>query len=872
MNHSRSAPAFPPLRHVPSLLAVLVLLAVSAGGLSAQAQPPFSLDHPVQGVIDYLTGVPTPTDVMGAVIGERHIRTDEIVEYVRRVSEASDRVTMGRHGTTYQGRPLVHAIVTSPENHTRLEEIRQQNLRLSEDPSSVSDEELAGMPTILYLGYSVHGNEASGADASMLTLHHLAAGLGPAVEAALENTVVILDPSLNPDGRARFVNWIADNRGRVSTLDPLDREHNEPWPGGRTNHYNFDLNRDWLPGQHPESQGRLELFHAWRPQLQTDHHEMGAGSTFFFQPGVPSRDNPNTPRHTLDLAAEVARFHARYLDEVGELYFSEESYDDFYYGKGSTYPDVNGAVGILFEQASSRALQADSPFGTLPYAETVRNHFITSLSTIQAGIELREELLANQRRHYAEVSDFAASAPVQGWVVSLEGGRTRAQELARMLQRHRIRIYDLSRPLEQSGTTFRPGAAFLVPLDQPQARLINGTMERRTTFADSLFYDVSTWTAPLAFGVTHAELPEMPSDLAGPLLGPVELDGGAIHGGRASYAYLMEWNRYHAPRALQRFLEAGILPVVVYRPFSISVADGVVREFDRGTVLIPLEYRADGAGFTAEDVHAIVERAAREDHVVFHALDTGRPESGVWPGGRNTQVVDLPRVALLSGAGTPSYGVGEVWHLLNERMGIPVSLLDLDRVESAELSAYNTVVMAGNAQALSEAGDERLADWVRSGGLLITLESGARWALDQELLPTEIREAEIDLMDPTYEDLADRSGAQVIGGSIFEVVLDETHPVAFGYGDRVAAFRAHNLYMEPSETPGATVGRYADEPLLSGYIHEAQLPYLGGSASILAARAGGGRVVSFLDNPNFRAFWHGTNGLFLNAIFFGRGF
>ncbi len=857
-----------------ALIAAAVGLGTTAGDLSAQVLAPLTIEYEVPGTTGYASEIPTPADVMGGDIGERHMRAGELVEYVRIVSEASDRVVMGEHGRTYQGRPLVHAIVTSPENHSRLEDIRLENLRLSDDPAGVSDAALGGMPTIIYLGYSVHGNEASGSDAAMLTLHHLAAGEGPAVEAALANTVILIDPSLNPDGRARFVNWVTDNRGRVPTVDSQDREHSEPWPGGRTNHYIFDLNRDWLPSQHPESQGRVELFHHWRPQLHTDHHEMGGASSYFFQPGVPSRDNPNTPQHTVELTGDVARFHASYLDELGELYFSEETYDDFYYGKGSTYPDVHGAVGILFEQGSSRSLRARTSLGILPYAETVRNQFATSLSTIQAGVELREELLANQRRHYAEIPEFVASIPIQGWAVSLEGDRTRAQELARMLQRNRIDIYDVASAFEAGGTEFSPGEAFVVPLNQPQARLIHGTLERRTTFADSLFYDVSTWTMTLAFGVSHAELDSDPSGLLGEPLPPVELDGGEVLGGPAPYGYLLEWDRYYAPRALYRFLELGVLPRVAYRPFSIPVADGTVREFDRGTILIPLDYRSEDAGYTPDDVHRIAVEAAAEDHVVFHALETGRVEGGIWPGGRNAQVIDLPRVALLSGPGASSYGVGETWHLLNERMGIPVSLLDIGAVGGADLSRYNTLVMAGNVQGLSPEASGRIVDWIRSGGLLITVEGGVRWPLGQGLFPDEVAEVEVDvdLGDPSYEERGDRSGAHVIGGSIFEVALDPSHPVAFGYGESVPSFRGHNLYLEPAGDPGLTVGRYADDPLISGYIHDAQVPFLEGSASILAVQAGSGRVVSFLDNPNFRAFWYGTNGLFLNAIFFGRGF
>ncbi|MDP2498434.1 MAG: M14 family zinc carboxypeptidase [Candidatus Palauibacterales bacterium] len=852
-----------------ALVAAALLLAAAPSEARAQAQPPIAVDYPVEGVTGYLEDVPSPDEVLGVLVGERHARPAELVEYFQRVAAASDRVVLRRHGRTYQGRPLVHAVVTSPENHARLEEIRRANLRLSDEPGAVTDDEIAGMPSVVYMGYSVHGDEASGSDASLLTLHHLAAGQGAEVERVLENSVVIVDPSINPDGRARFVEWVTDNRGRVPTTDPQDREHNQPWPGGRTNQYFFDLNRDWLPVQHPSSKGRLELFHHWRPQLHLDFHEMGGDDTYFFQPGVPSRRNPNTPVHTNDLTREVARFHARALDEVDELYFSEENYDDFYYGKGSTYPDVNGGVGILFEQASARSLRAETDHGILPYEETVRNQFATSLSSLRAGVELREELLANQRRHYREAPDFVAENPVKGWLVSGADDLTRAQQFLKMMQRHRIRVHELASTVEREGETFRPGEAWVIPLDQPQARLVNGLLEKRTTFRDSLFYDVSAWTMTLSFGLPHAELTSDPSGLLGEEIGPVEIGGGEVVGGRADYAYVLAWDRYYAPRALYRLQEAGVRPLVAEQSFTMPTADGGTRTFPRGSIVVPVEYRAEGSGQTADDVHRIVRQAASEDHVVFHALDTGRPEGGIWPGGPNTEVLEKPRVAVLSGEGTSGYRVGEAWHLLNERMGVPVSLLNLRWVTEADLDRYNTIVLAGGAWGADSATAETLASWVREGGLLVTVGNGVRMALDQGLLETSLRETELDLGQVAYGDLGARRGAQYIGGTIFEVNLDPTHPVAYGYGESVPVFRAHNTYVEPSEEPGVTVGTYAAEPLLSGYLHPDQEPQLAGSASILAAEAGGGQVISFLDNPNFRAFWHGTNGLFLNAVFFG---
>jgi hypothetical protein len=852
------------------LVALLVLFALSPLAATAQ-QLPIDLPVPLDGVVRYSEQIPLPDQVIGHRIGTRHTRPDQLVAYFQAVAAASDRVALHSHGHTYQGRPLVHAIVTSAANHARLEEIRQQNLRLSDASRQVDDAELAAMPTIAYMGYSVHGNEASGSEAAVLLLYHLAAGDGPAVERVLEDMVVIIDPSLNPDGRARFVDWVNANRGRVATTDPQDREHNEPWPNGRTNHYLFDLNRDWLPAQLVESRGRLELFHAWRPQLHTDFHEMGGNATYFFQPGVPSRDNPNTPERTVRLTGEVARYHARMLDRIGALYYTRESFDDFYYGKGSTYPDVNGAIGILFEQASSRALATETQFGVLSYAYTVRNQLLTSLSTLEAGVAMRETLLRHHRDFYREAADFARRNPVKAYVWSLEPDRTRAQALAEMLRRHRIRVYELNRSFTQDGQRFEAGRAFVVPTDQPQARLIHSAMERVTTFRDSVFYDVSTWTMPLAFGVAHAELRGDPRPLLGREVMDVVFDGGEVRGGRAAYAYVLDWQRYYAPRALLRLQQAGVRAVFLADEFE-AVVGGERARFARGAVVVPVVQRDPQGAPAGDELHALVGRIAAEDHVVFHAVDTGLSASGIDLGSRSARVLEMPRVALLSGSGTRANDVGETWYLLNERMGIPVSLLDVDRVERVDLTRYTTIVMAGYNSGLSPAASERLKGWVRAGGVLIALGSSVRWPVASELVDERLKESPRDTARVRYADVGARAGAQVIGGSIFRVELDATHPLATGYGGHVALFRENTLFFHPSRTPGANVGVYAASPLLSGYVSDARLRELAGSAAVIGRRVGQGSVVLMPDNPNFRVFWYGSHGLFLNAVFFGQAF
>ncbi|MEM6337664.1 MAG: M14 metallopeptidase family protein, partial [Bacteroidota bacterium] len=586
------------------VLALLLVLPVSA-------QIPLTEPFELPGVT-YASNVPAPEDVIGHVIGSRHTRPDQIVEYFEAVDAASDRVSVREYGRTWEGRPLIYAVVASPANVARIDEIVEQNRQLSDAPESVSDAMLGEMPAVVHLHYAVHGNEASGAEAALLVLYHLAAGQGAPVEDVLSNTVVIIDPVINPDGLDRFADWVNRNRGGVPTADPQDREHNEAWPNGRTNHYLFDLNRDWLLVQHPESKGRVELFHTFRPQVLIDVHEMGGNSTFFFQPGVPSRNNPNTPARTFDLTRELATYHAAALDRIGSLYYTEESFDDFYYGKGSTYPDVNGAVGVLFEQGSSRGLERETTQGRLTYGFGVMNQLAASLGTLAGAVNMRERLLRHQRDFYAEADRVAQAMTAQAYVVGTgSSGHSRWRALGEMLKRHRIEVHALAEPVTQNGQRFEPGSAFVVPVRQKQARLVKAVFERVRTFQDSLFYDVSTWTMPLAFNLPYAEV-RSAGTIVGDEIDQFEPMGQMMAGEGTPYAYLIEWGGYYAPRTLGRLLRAGVEVRTAVKPFRARVGDATLA-FGRGTLIVPTRQRNADATVTPEGVAAIVRQAVDED-------------------------------------------------------------------------------------------------------------------------------------------------------------------------------------------------------------------------------------------------------------------
>src|SRR5688500_8678452 len=377
------------------------------------AQPDMSYFLPDEVVYD--TMIPTPSSIIGHAVGEAHVSHDKLVQYMQELDKSSDRITLEITGHTHEGRPLLLLTITALENHANIETIRAQHLQLT-DPSRSANLDIANMPAVFYIGCSIHGNEASGVNAGLLIAYHLAAARGAEIENTLRNTIILFDPSFNPDGMQRFSSWVNSMKSMMVSADANDIEHHEPWPGGRTNHYWFDLNRDWLVAQQPESQARIKKFHEWKPNVLTDHHEMETNYTLLFQPGLPSRSHPLTPARNIELTKKIGEFHARAFDEIGSLYYTQEGYDDFYYGKGSTFPDVQGAIGILFEQASSRGHAQESINGVLKFPFTIRNQFTTALSTLEAVNAMREELLNYQRQFFKDAVAEAAKDPVKALI------------------------------------------------------------------------------------------------------------------------------------------------------------------------------------------------------------------------------------------------------------------------------------------------------------------------------------------------------------------------------------------------------------------------------------------------------------------------
>lgn len=812
----------------------------------------------------YDSNITSPEDYLGYQVGEWHVSHDQLVAYMKVLAEQSDRISLETYARSYENRPLVLLTISSPANHKKIDQIRENHRKLSTSKAGAAMDTKV-MPVIIYQGYSVHGNEASGANAALLYTYHLAAAKSSQVEKILENTVVLLDPCFNPDGMHRFAGWVNMHKSYNLVGDNESRELNEVWPGGRTNHYWFDLNRDWLLLAHPESRGRIRNFQKWKPNILTDHHEMGSNSTFFFQPGIPSRTNPNTPARNQELTQAIAEYHAKELDKIGSLYYTQESFDDFYYGKGSTYPDVQACVGILFEQASSRGHLHESTNGEFDFAFAIRNQLKTSLSTLQAGYELRKELLNYQKSFYQNALKEADKDAKKAYVFSSQYDPARLRHFIEILLQHDIEVYRANQSIKAEDLLFSKEGTYFVPTDQAQYKLIKGIFEKQTTFRDSLFYDVSAWTLPLAFNIPYAATSSLPN---GSKISLKDLPDPSFETLKSDYAYLFEWDNYYAPKALYQLQKHGLRTKVANQDFSAKTATGL-EAFRRGTILIPVQNQL----LTSEEIFKLVKKASDDNGIRFYSATSGLTPNGIDLGSPNFSKVKMPKVLLIVGEGVTSYDAGEVWHLMDQRYQIPITLVDVLDFFQADLEDYTVIAMVnGNYSKLGKSA-EKLKKWVQSGGTLITMRSAVNWAKGAGLAhftPKTNKSSSNNKGRRPYSKLSADRGADFIGGAIFEVKLDLTHPLAYGFRDEtLPVFRKGTNFFELPKNRYAAPAIYTASPLLSGYISKKNLKTLSNSAAIITCRTGSGRVICMSDNPNFRAFWYGTNKLFANAVFFG---
>jgi Zinc carboxypeptidase len=844
---------------------ILLLLFLSSQSLLAQNNYFF----PSGSTFD--PAIPSPEQFLGYPVGEWHTRHDRIVEYFKELARVSPKAHFQIIGYTNERRPQVVLTITSAENYARLEEIRREHLKLA-DPSQSPT--LSSMPVVVTHGYNVHGNEPSSSEAAMLTAYYLIASQGEETSRTLREAVIHVDPNYNPDGRDRHSNWANMHKGFPPVADPMDREHNEVWPGGRFNHYWFDLNRDWLPLAHVESRNRVEFFHQWLPNVCTDYHEMGTNATNFFEPTKPhGSENPVIPRSNYDqLNPLFAKYFSKALDDIGSLYFSKENFDNSYPGYGSTYPDIHGGLGLVFEQASSRGHVQRSSTKDVTFAFTIRNHVRTSLATVRAAVDNRELLLKHQQEFFKGSLEEGRKSAVKGYVFgdSKDQGKTRA--FADLLIKHRIETFQLGSDLTVGSIKYEKGKAFVVPTDQTQYRMVRSVFEKVTQFYDSVFYDASTWTMSLAFGLPHDALSIATKFSKGEKVKAEDLVARPSSVVKTNYAYLIEWNEYTAAKALHFLLSKKVFVKTSFKPFSANVG-GVKKSFGYGTLVVPVVDQ----DFSADELFSLLKEASQWAGIDIYSVDTGFSTEGIDLGSSNVRTVAMPKVAMLVGDGVAATEAGFVWHLLDSKLNMPITKVNTTQVGQLRLHEYTSLIMvSGNYTSLGEAGIGKIKAWVQQGGTLILVRNAVNWAIQNKVVDEQLKKEEdmpAGKKDPKrieFVTAGDYQGSRAIGGSIYLTDLDITHPLGFGYTSRsLPVWRNHSIFLEPTKNPFSTVAKCTPNPLLSGYIHKTNLEKIKNSPSLAVSASGQGRAILMLDDPNFRGYWYGTNRLFFNALFFG---
>jgi len=811
---------------------------------------------------------PIPSKSLGFEIGQRHIRHDQLISYFNQLAKQSNRVKLTDIGKTVQHRQQLLVTISSPDNLKNLDSILTKRDLLTPSEHKKNSQE----PLVIWLGYSVHGDEISGANAAMILGYYLAASEERDIEEMLANTIIVLEPSINPDGMDRFVNWVSTYRNSANNDDANHMEHHQGWVTGRTNHFWFDLNRDWLLLSQQESQHRLKYFHQYQPHVVGDFHEMGPNSSYFFQPGINSRTHPLTPKENITLTTKLATFHAKALDDKQRLYYSEENFDDFYYGKGSTYPDINGSIGILFEQASSRGMQQNTINGLLTFEFGIQNHVLTSLSTIKGAWKSRVQLKSYRQRFYQQAEKLAEKEKFTGYLLNEAQDSYRLNSFLAKLAQHKINVYPLIEDFDFQDKTFKAEHSYYLPLAQPQYRLIKALFNQQTHFKDNTFYDVSGWTLPLAMNITSyplkrswsldiAEKPWLQDKLK-------TVNTLALN----NYAYAFEWHDFLAPKLLNNLLANNIKVRVAKKSFT-SLIKGKKHHFNAGSLVIL-------SGIQKQDNwKKIMLDSSNDAGIKLHALTTGLTMQGIDLGSNSFKSLIPPKTLLIGGEGISQYEAGEIRFYLDETLHIPLSIIDHADINKISLSSYSHIILVdGDYNKISKYVAEKLKSWLKQGGVVIGQKRGAEWLAKQEILAAKFASKEQinTLFDESalgYQDKEVLASRKRIAGAIFQVQLDTSHPLAYGYQQTdLPLFRNSTLIMEKPKQPFITVAKYSPKPLLSGFTDKNLENRLAHNAAIVAHNYDKGRVVATTDVLAFRGYWYGSAKLLANSLFFAKAF
>lgn len=817
-------------------------------------------------------GLQSPSEFLGYDLGSEWTTHYKVMEYFRHVADVSPLVELEQYGISNEGRELILTTISSESNMSRIEEIRTDNLRRT----GLVDGEPSGDKTaIVWLSYNVHGNETSSSEAAMKTIYELVRPDNEESKKWLQNTVVIMDPMLNPDGRDRYVHWFKQTVGSKINEHIDAREHHEPWPGGRTNHYYFDLNRDWAWLTQKESRQRVAKYQEWMPHIHVDFHEQSYNSPYYFAPAAEPFHDAITDWQR-EFQYSIGENHARYFNANNWLFFTREVFDLFYPSYGDTYPIFNGAIGMTYEQAgNSRAglgiINADGD--TLTLKDRLTHHHTTGMSTVEISSENAEKLVDEFSAYYQMARDNP-QGEYKTFVIKGDNNPDKLQALFNLLDHHQVEYGKASRSQSLDGYNYETGSTdrvqvttddYLVSVFQPKAVLARVLFEPRPQLTDSVTYDITAWEQHYAYGLDGYALTERLS--VEPAPAPQETVNNFDED--TPYAYLAEWKDMEDLRLLADLLNNDIKVRFASEKFAINK-----REYDPGTLIIT---RGDNNN-AGEDFDQAVREIADQHNQNIEAVKSGLVQTGADFGSSSVRFLKKPEVALLSGNGTSSYMVGEIWHYFDRQIGYPITMIDTDYFDDIELKRYDVLILPSGYYS-DTLDDNRLKDireWVSNGGKLIALQGANSLLAGKEgfNLKEKEEDSSVDKEEDTltvdqlaiYSQRQRENISSFNAGSIFKITMDNSHPLAYGYGDSYFSLKLDaDAYRFLDE--GWNVGVAAEDAHMSGFVGYEAKEKLKNTLALGVQNMGSGEVIYMVDNPLFRAFWYNGKLLFGNAVF-----
>ncbi|WP_428327737.1 M14 family metallopeptidase [Mucilaginibacter sp.] len=821
--------------------------------------------------------IQSPEKFLGYKLGDQFTPHYKVVEYFKYIAQVSKNVKLLQYGSTNEGRPLLAMFIASDENIGKLEDIRQNNLRLAgletvtaASGNTVKTTTLAGTtnsPVICWLSYNVHGNEPSSSEASMATLYDLVDPSNTRVAAYLKNTVVVIDPCLNPDGRERYLNFYNSVKGATPDANPASREHAEPWPGGRVNHYYFDLNRDWAWQTQKETQARLALFSQWLPEVHVDYHEQGYNAPYYFAPAAEPMHKVITPWQR-EFQTTIGKNNAKYFDQNGWLYFTKQEFDLLYPSYGDTYPLYNGSIGMTYEQGGiSAGLAVLTRTGdTLKLADRIAHHHSTSLSTLETVSANAQKLLEQFKKFY----DNSRSNPPGEYktYVIKNDNIDKVNALTKTLDRNGIQ-YGFGLNATVSGYNYITGKTeqftagandLVINAYQPKSVLLNVLLEPKTFMTDSNTYDITAWSLAYAYGLKAYGVKESFKP-ASPTIALAAKQQVLVN--THAYAYVSTWQSVNDVKFLAALLKAGIKVRYSEKPF-----DAAGKKFAAGTLLITR------AGNDRADFDQRVAQIATSLNQDLTPLMSGFVDKGYDLGSDVIRYIHQPHVLLVAGDAVSSEGMGEIWHFFEQQIGYPVSLVRYQDLNRAKLGDFDVVIFPDGYY--DDFPSDKLQSWVRDGGKLIALQNAVAELVDKKgFLIKRKEDKKDDKADAKtkpqpvklYDDRDRDALRSSVPGAIYKLNLDNTHPLGFGLPPYYYSIKLSDDVYDFLGDDGWNVGTIKGNGYVAGFVGQKSKDKIKDGLLLGVQSMGRGTVVYMVDDPIFRSFWENGKLLFSNAVF-----